>query len=158
MFHKPANVIPNQQGKVVVFPFRNDDGDMVSTQVGHLLESRGLELVTGMRPVDNAEQYRDVATHLGLAAYVDGDVRGTDAKTRVLVRLRSGFTGRTVSQITFTESRSNLAREISDKLWTRLAPAVARACVDASKPRKLGRSTLRINAGTPIETVPARSE
>jgi hypothetical protein len=157
IFQKPANVLPNQQGKVVVFPFRNDDGDLVSTQVGHLLESRGLELVTGMRPVESAEQYRDVATHLGLVAYVDGDVRGTEANPRVVVRLRNGYTGRTVSQAVFTESRSNLAREISDKLWTKMASAIARACADASKPRKLSRTTLRINAGTPIDTVPARA-
>jgi hypothetical protein len=152
LFSKPANVVPNQQGKIVVFPFRNDDGDALSTQIGQLLEARGLELVPGVRPVDTVEQFRDVATHLGLVAYIDGDIRGTDAKTKVTVRLRSGFTGRQVSQAVFSEPRADLAREISDKLWTRLAPSMAHACADASKPRKASRNTLQINAGTPIET------
>jgi hypothetical protein len=154
IFQRPANVVPNQQGKVVVFPFRNDDGDMVSTQVAQLLEARGLEVVTGVRPVDSVDQYRDVATHLGLAAYVDGDVRGGEAKTRATIRLRSGYTGRSVLQATFTESRANLPRELSDKLWTKVGSAMARVCEDATKPRKPSRTTLQINAGTPIETVP----
>jgi hypothetical protein len=153
LFQKPANVVPNQQGKVVLFTFRNDDGDAISRQVGQLLGSRGLDVMTGVQRVDTSEQFRDVATHLGLVAYVDGDVRGSDAKTKVIVRLRNGYTGRNVSQASFTESRPNLSREISDKLWTRLGPAMARACKDAEKPRKKSRA-LQINAGTPIETVP----
>jgi hypothetical protein len=153
LFTKPANVVPNQQGKVVLFGFRNDDSEQISRQVGQLLGSRGLEVMTGVRRVDTTEQFRDVATHLGLVAYVDGDVRGNDAKLKVTVRLRNGYSGRNVSQAVFTESRPNLTREISDKLWTKLGPALARACKDAEKPRKKSR-TLQINAGTPIETVP----
>jgi hypothetical protein len=153
LFTKPANVVPNQQGKLVLFGFRNDDGEQISRQVGQLLGSRGLEVMTGVRRVDTSEQFRDVATHLGLVAYVDGDVRGNDAKLKVTVRLRNGYSGRTMSQAVFTESRPNLTREISDKLWTKLGPALARACKDAEKPRKKSR-TLQINAGTPIETVP----
>jgi hypothetical protein len=155
IFRKAANVVPNQQGKVVVFAFRNDDGDMVSTQVGQLLEARGLEVVTGVRPVDRAEHYRDVATHLHLIGFVDGDVRGGDAKARVSIRLRSGYTGNVMANATFSESRPNLARELSDNLWKKLGRAMSRACADADKPRKLSRNTLQINAGTPIETVPA---
>ena len=156
LFHKPANVVPNQQGKLVVFAFRNDDyGGPITTQVGQLFEARGLEVLTNVRPVDSAEQYRDVATQLDLVAYVDGDVRGGDARTKVTLRLRSGFTGRTVTQATFTESRANLPRELSDNLWKKLGPALARACRDAAtKPRRRSRNMLKINAGTPIETVP----
>jgi hypothetical protein len=157
LFQKPVNFVPNQQGKVVVFGFRNDDRDAVSAQVGRLLELRGMEVVTGVRPVDNAEQYRDVATHLGLVAFIEGDVRGTDAKTLVTVRLRSGFTGRPLSKATFVDSRENLLRNISDTLWKKVGAVMARACLDASKPRKPSRA-LRINAGTPIETVPANSD
>ena len=157
LFQKPVNVVPNQQGKVVVFGFRNDDRDAVSAQVGRLLELRGMEVVTGVRPVDNAEQFRDVATHLGLVAFIAGDVRGNDARTLVTVRLRSGFTGRPLSTATFTDSRENLPRNISDTLWKKVGAVMARACLDAGKPRKPSRA-LRINAGTPIETVPAHSE
>ncbi len=156
-FLKPTNVVPNQQGKIVVFPFKNDDGNLVSTQVGQLLEARGLEVVSGVSPVDNADQYRDVATHLKLIAYVDGDVRGSDTKATAMLRVRSGFTGRHVLQTTFTESRANLPREISDKLWTKLGPVMARATVDATKPRKQSKTTLQINAGTPIEPTKSKA-
>lgn len=158
LFQRPANVVPNQQGKVVVFGFRNDAGEALSIQVGQLLEARGLQVVTGLRPVDSAEQYRDVATHLGLVAFVDGDVRGSDAKTQVTVRVRSGFTGRPVSKAIFVESRPNLARTLSETLWKKVGAVMARACVDAGKPRKPSRTALVINAGTPIETVPAESK
>ena len=151
---RPANVTPNQEGKIVTFPFRNDDGGALSRQVGQLLAARGLEIMTDVKPVDSAEQFRDMATALHLAAYVDGDVRGTDASTRATVRLRSGYTGRKVAEISFKETRENLPREISDRLWAKLGPAVAHVCVDAGRPRKKSRSTLEINAGTPIETVP----
>ena len=158
LFRKPSNVVPNQQGKIVLFTFRNDDDSRVSTQVGHLLEARGLEVVTGVRPVDSAEQYRDLATALDLVAFVDGDVRGTDAKSRATIRVRSGLSGRKTMEVAFTESRSSLPRELSAKLWTRVGPAVARACADViNKPRKKSRNTLQINAGTPIETTPASS-
>jgi len=154
-FHRPANVVPNQHGKVVVFPFRDDDDDRVSTQVGQLLEARGIEVVTGVRRVDSAEQYRDVATQLELVGYVDGDLRGGDQRTRATIRLRSGYSGRNVSQATFTESRADLPRRLSDDLWKKLGPALARACADAEKPRRSSRTTLRINAGVPLETAPA---
>jgi len=151
---KSGNVVPNQRGKVVLFSFANDDDDAVSTQVGQLLQARGLEVLTGVRRVDSAEQYRDVATQLELVGYVDGDVRGSDEKTRVTVRLRSGYSGRNVAQAQFSESRPNLPREISDKLWTKLGRPMARACTDADKPRKRSRATLRIDAGTPLEPAP----
>lgn|GEM_PF-2021321 len=157
LFQKPVSVVPNQQGKVVMFGFRNDDRDAVSAQVGRLLELRGMEVMTGVRPVDNAEQFRDVATHLGLVAFIAGDVRGNDARTLVTLRLRSGFTGRPLSTATFVDSRENLPRNISDTLWKKVGAVMARACLDAGKPRKPSRA-LRINAGTPIETVPAHSE
>lgn len=149
--HRPSNVVPNQHGKVVIFPFRDDDDGQLSTQVGELLEARGLEIVTGVRRVDSPEQYRDVATQLDLVAYVDGDVRGTEAKTKATIRLRDGHSGRPVSQATFSESRSDLARALSDNLWKKLGRAMARACADADKPRKASRTTLRINAGVPLD-------
>jgi hypothetical protein len=151
---RPSNVTPNQTGRIVVFPFRNDDGGALSLQVGQLLAARGLDVMSDVKPVDSAEQYRDMATALGLVAYVDGDVRGSDANARATVRIRSGYSGRKVAEVSFKESRENLPREISDRLWTKLGPSVAHACVDAAKPRKKSRTTLEINAGTPIETVP----
>lgn len=150
---RPSKVTPNQVGKIVVFPFRNDDGGTVSTQVGQLLAARGLDVMSDVKPVDSAEQYRDMATALGLVAYIDGDVRGSDAAARATVRIRSGYSGRKMTEVSFKESRENLAREISDQLWSKVGPSMAHACVDAAKPRKKSR-TLQINAGTPIDTVP----
>jgi hypothetical protein len=149
--HRPANVVPNQHGKIVLFALRDDDDGQVSAQVGQLLVARGLEVVTDVRRVDTAEQYRDLATELDLVGYVDGDLRGTDAKTRATIRLRNGRSGRNMSQAIFTDSRSNLPRELSEHLWKKLGPAVARACVDAAKPRRKSRTTLRIDAGTSLE-------
>jgi hypothetical protein len=145
---------PHQRGKVVLFPFRNDDDAEVSKHVGLLLKARGLEVVTGVRPVDSAEQYREMATHLMLVGYVDGTVRGTGAKAKVTVRLRSGYSGRIVAQPAFVDSRGNLRHELGEKLWKRLGPPVARVCKQAAKPRKRSRTTLTIDAGTPIETTP----
>jgi hypothetical protein len=144
---------PNQHGKVVLFPFRSDD-DNVSSQVERLLRAHGLEVMTGVRPVDSAEQYRDMATQLVLVGYVDGSVRGTGAKAKVTVRLRSGYSGRMVTQATFGDGRSGPGHELADKLWKRLGPAVSRVCKEATMPRKRSRTMLTIDAGTPIETIP----
>jgi hypothetical protein len=144
---------PNQHGKVVLFPFHSDD-DAISNHVERLLRAHGLDIMTGVRPVDSAEQYRDMATQLTLVGYVEGSVRGTGAKARVTVRLRSGYSGRIVTQPTFGHSGGNLRRELGEKLWEKLGPAVTRICKEATKPRKRSRTMLTIDAGTPIETTP----
>jgi hypothetical protein len=143
----------DQPGKVVLFPFRGDEDDL-SNQVARLLRAHGLDVTTGVRPVDSAEQYRDMATSLTLAGYVDGSVRGTGAKAKVTVRLRSGYSGRIVAQPTFAAAGGNLRHELGEHLWKKLGPAVARICREANKPRKRSRTTLTIDAGTPIETTP----
>ena len=146
--------VPNQHGKLVLFPFRDEDGNEVSGQVERLLRAHGLEVMTGVRPVDSAEQYRDMATQLMLAGYVDGSIRGSGARAKVTVRLRSGYSGRIVAQPTFAESHGDLRHELGDKLWKRLGPAVTRVCKEASKPRKRSRTMLTIDAGTPLENTP----
>jgi len=143
----------NQHSKLVLFPFRSDD-DEISSHVVRLLRAHGLEIVTGVRPVDSPEQYREMATQLLLVGYVEGSVRGTGAKARVTVRLRSGYSGRIVAQPTFGDSRGGLRHDLGEKLWKRLGPAVNRICKDATKPRKRSKTTLTIDAGTPIETIP----
>jgi hypothetical protein len=145
-------IVPDQQGKIVMFPFRDDDDHAVGAQVERLLRARGLEVVTGVRKVDTAEQYRDMATALGLVAYVDGNVKEGMTASRVTLQIRSGYTGRTVAQTMFKESNLHLSAEIEDNLWTRLGPGIARACTDAAKPRKRGHGPLLIEAGTPLES------
>ena len=149
----PASAIP--AGKVVLFPFHSDDDD-ISNHVVRLLRAHGLDVMTGVRPVDSAEQYRDMASQLMLAGYVEGSVRGTGAKAKVTIRVRSGYSGRIVAQPTFGDSRGNLRRELGEKLWKKLGPAVTRICKEATKPRKPSRTTMTIDAGTPIETTPSK--
>jgi hypothetical protein len=144
---------PNPHGKVVLFPFRGDDDD-VAAEVQRLLRAHGLEVMTGVRPVDSAEQYRDMATQLVLVGYVDGSVRGTGPKAKVTVRLRSGYSGRIVAQPSFGDGRSGPRHDLGDKFWKKLGPAVTRVCKEATMPRKRSRTLLTIDAGTPIETVP----
>jgi hypothetical protein len=147
---EPSRGVRNQRGKIVVFHFRNDDDGALSLQVGQLLEARGLQVVPDVRPVDTAEQFRDVATQLDLVGYVEGDLRPTrDGKARLTLRVRNGYTGRPVTQAVFTDTVEKLPRELSGKMWPKLAPAIAHACADASRPRHRTR-TMQINAGTPL--------
>jgi hypothetical protein len=150
---RSSRVTPNQGGRVVIFPFPGDDGTL-TTQVSQLLAARGLEVLTDVKPVDSATQFRDLATTLHLAAYVEGDLSGTEEKARAVVRVRSGYSGRKVRDATFKGSLEDLPRAISDGLWPKLGPSLAHACVDAARPRRKTRGALVINAGTPIETIP----
>jgi TolB-like protein len=147
---KQPKVVPNQEGKVVLLPFTDDDDRSIAALVERLLQARGLEVVTNVRGVDTAEQFRELAGTLGVTAFVDGTVRESPKNTRVTVQLRSGYTGRKVALATFKETKLHLRTEIEDKLWTRLGPAMARASVDATKPRKRGRGPMVIEAGTPL--------
>ena len=92
-------VVPNQEGKVVLLPFTDDDDRSIAALVERLLQARGLEVVTNVRGVDTAEQFRELAGLLGVAAFVDGTVRERegDKNVRVTVQLRSGYTGRRVA-------------------------------------------------------------
>ena len=38
------------------------------------LRAKGLKVITNLRPVDSAEQYREMALTLNLVAYVDGGI------------------------------------------------------------------------------------
>jgi hypothetical protein len=147
---RAPKVVPNQEGKIVVFPFKDDDDNSISAQVGRLFRAHGLEVLAGVRPVDTAEQYREMAGTLGVVAYVDGSLKEGETNARVTIQLRSGYTGRRVALTTFKETKLHLRGQIEDKLWTKFGPAMARACADASKPRRRGRGPLVIEAGTPL--------
>ena len=149
---RQPKVVPNQEGKVVLLPFTDDDDRSIAALVERLLQARGLEVLTNVRGVDTPEQYRELAGLVGVTAFVDGTVkeREGDKNVRVSVQLRSGYSGRRVALATFKETKLHLRTEIEDKLWTRFGPAMARACVDATKPRKRGRGPMVIEAGTPL--------
>ena len=117
-------------GKVAMFAFTGDDAEPIRRQMTHLLKSKGMKIMTSLRPVDSAEQYREMSVTLNLVAYIDGEVTidGNDGSATIYVR--NGATGK--------------------ELWERLGPALSQACADAAKPRKGGREPMRINAGTPL--------
>jgi len=138
--------------KVALFSFTGDDAEPVRRQVMHLLKSKGIRIVTNLRPVDSAEQYREMAVTLNLAAYVDGEVtvEGNDGSATIFVR--SGASGMRTASATFAADRHQLTAGpgLGKELWDKIGPALGQACADASKPRKAGREPMRINAGTPL--------
>jgi hypothetical protein len=145
-----SKITQNQDGKVAVFPIRYDDDNAFSAQIHRLLRARGLEVATDVHRVDTAEQFRELSTALGFAAYVDGEYNEGPAKSRLTIVVRNGYTGKKVAVTTFKETALHLRAEVEDNLWTKIGPAIARACADASKPRKRDRSPLVIEAGTPL--------
>src|SRR5437868_4126035 len=102
-------------GKVVLFPIKYDDDRTLAVQIERILRSKGFEVVTGVRPVDTAEQYRDVATSMNLVAFVGGDYREVGEKASVTINVRSGFTGKKVIATTFKETPLHMHNEIEGK-------------------------------------------
>ena len=137
-------------GKVAMFAFTGDDAEPIRRQVTHLLKSKGMKIVPSLRPVDSAEQYREMSVTLNLVAYIDGEVTidGNDGSATIYVR--NGATGMRTASATVAAERHQLAANIGKELWERLGPALSQACADAAKPRKGGREPMRINAGTPL--------
>jgi hypothetical protein len=136
--------------KVVLFPIKYDDDRTLAVQIERILRSKGYEVVTGLRPVDTAEQYRDVATSMNLVAFVAGDYREVGEKASVTIHVRSGYTGKKVIATTFKETPLHMHHEIEEKLWPKIGRVLARASAEASRPRKRARNALVIEAGTPL--------
>ena len=136
----------------MLLPLRDDDDHSFTSQVERLLRAHGVDVATDVRGVDTPEQFRELATHLGIAAFVDGNLkeREGDAISKVTVQVRSGYTGRRLTLVTFRETKIHLRAEMEDKLWTKVGPSIARACVDAAKPRKRDRDPMMIQAGVPL--------
>jgi hypothetical protein len=143
---------PAVSGKVAVFGFTGEGAARVQQVVVSTLRTRGLQVTTSLRPVDSAEQYREMAGTLRLAAYIEGTVGGSGSQGQATVHVRSGITGRRIASVRFAGDRGALASDVGSGLWPRTGPQLARLCAEAAKPRKVGRHAMRINAGTPIET------
>ena len=142
---------PSINGKVAVFGFTGEGAARVQQTVVSTLRTRGLQVTTTLRPVDSAEQYREMAATLQLAAYIDGAVGGAGSRGQATVHLRSGVTGRRIASVRFSADRSVLADNVGSGLWPRTGNQLTRLCAAAAKPRKGGRRALRIDAGTQIE-------
>ena len=142
---------PSINGKVAVFGFTGEGAARVQQTVVSTLRTRGLQVTTTLRPVDSAEQYREMAATLQLAAYIDGAVGGAGSRGQATVHLRSGVTGRRIASVRFSADRSVLADNVGSGLWPRTGNQLTRLCAAAAKPRKGARRALRIDAGTQIE-------
>jgi hypothetical protein len=126
----------------------------VQQQVINSLRAKGLKVITNLRPVDSAEQYREMAVTLNLVGYVDGEYVGDGDQATATIYFRSGVTGLRSSSTTFAGERRTLTADIGRALWERVSADLSRLSVDAAKPRKAERAPLRIDAGTPIENRP----
>jgi hypothetical protein len=60
--------LPAPQGKFAVFTFSGEGAHRVQQQVISSLRAKGLKVITNLRPVDSAEQYREMAATLNLVA------------------------------------------------------------------------------------------
>ena len=150
-----APALPMPQGKFVVFTFAGEGGHRVQQQVVTSLRAKGLKVITNLRPVDSAEQYREMALTLNLVAYLDGEYVGEGDQASATVYVRSGVTGLRAVSTTFAGDRRTLPTEVGKGLWDRISPDLSKLCADAAKPRKAERAPLRIEAGTPLENRPA---
>ena len=147
--------LPPPQGKFVVFTFTGEGGHRMQQQVVSSLRAKGLKVITNLRPVDSAEQYREMAVTLNLVAYIDGEYVSEGDEASATVYVRSGVTGLRAVSTTFAGERRTLAGEVAKGLWDRISPDLSRLCADAAKPRKVERAPLRIEAGTPLESRPS---
>jgi hypothetical protein len=136
--------------KVAMFAFSGDDAEPIRRQIQRLFKSKGIKINTALRPVDSAEQYREMAVTLNLIAYVDGEVEIDGAEESATIFIRSGTTGLRIASATLSGDRHELAANVGKELWTEIGPALGRAFADAAKPRKLEHEPMRINAGTPL--------
>jgi hypothetical protein len=143
---------PAVTGKVAVFGFRGEGAERVQQAVVSTLRARGLEVTTSLRPVDSAEQYREMAATLRLAAYLDGKVGGAGSRGQATVQVRSGVSGRRIASVRFSADRGALAADVGSGLWPRTGSQLVHLCGEAAKPTKGPRRALRIDAGTPIES------
>ena len=165
--HKPARLpskdakepppLPAPQGKLAVFPFAGEGAQRVQQQVMSVLRAKGMKLISNLRPVDSAEQYREMAMTLNLVGYVDGEYAAEGEQASATVYIRSGVTGLRSTSTTFVGERRTLAAEVGQGLWERIAQDLSKLCVEAAKPRKLEHAPLRIEAGTPLENHPSEA-
>jgi hypothetical protein len=146
--------LPPPQGKLAVFTFAGEGGHVVQQKVVNALRAKGMKVITNLRPVDSAEQYRELALTLNLVAYVDGEFAAEGDQASATVYVRSGVTGMRAASTTFAGEKRALPAEVGKGVWDRLSSDLSRICVEAAKPRKAERAPLRIEAGTPLPNRP----
>jgi hypothetical protein len=136
------------RGKVAVFVFKGDDVyEPMRAQVVKILRRKGLNVTANLRPMDTAAQFKEVSATLNMAAFIEGDVKGDGPHQSARIRLRSGMSGQPIASATFSGPTPKIVGEIGKRFWTRVGPAMMRACAGSAHPRRLEREPLRIDAG-----------
>jgi hypothetical protein len=137
-------------GKIAVFAFDGDEATNVHKHVVQVLSNQGLRVDTSLRPVQTAEEFRDMGATLDLAAYVQGHIKELSGdKAQATIVVRSGVTGRAIATTTITGFRRGLRFDVEEKLWSSVGKAITRVCKEA-KPRRPVNKPMRIEAGTPL--------
>jgi len=148
----PQKAGGHARGKVAVFAIKGDEFyQPVRAAVVKLLRRRGLNVTATLRPVDSAAQFRELSQTLNLAVYVDGEMRGEGARQSAVIRLRSGISGQRIASARFSGPTQKIVGDVERTFWTRVGPAVSRACTSASRPRRREREPLHIDAGSPVD-------
>lgn len=137
--------------RVAVFAFEGEDTYSVRDHVVQALKDRGLQIDTSLRVVDTAEQYRDMGATLNISVYLHGKVKQLPAdRSTATIVVRSAVTGQKLTSVTFNGFRRGLPYDVEEKLWGKIGPVVARACVEANKPGRRHNKPMMIEAGTPL--------
>jgi hypothetical protein len=139
--------------KLAVFPFLGDDvNEPIRAAVVKSLRRRGLNVTTKLRPVDSAQQFREMSVALSMVAFVEGEVMGDGPRQRARILLRSGATGQPIASTTFSGPTNKIVAEVNRTLWSRFGPVVSRS--SAARARQRERAPLLIDAGTPLDPGP----
>jgi hypothetical protein len=146
----PVAVVPVSGAKVAVLAFDGDDPEPVRRQIMHVLRAKGMKTMTGLRPVDSPEQFREMSATLNLVAYIDGEVAVDGATASATVFVRNGSNGMRTASATFAGERRSLGTVIAKELWDRIGAAMSDAVADAAKPHRGVREPMRVNAGSPL--------
>jgi hypothetical protein len=140
------------RGKVAVFEIKGDDVyQPVREAVVRLLRRRGFTVTVTLHPADSATEYRDMSHELSMAVYVEGDMKGEGQRQRAQLRLYSGLSGHRMASLSFSGPTDKIVGDLGRTFWTRVGPAITRACTAVSKPRRLEHEPLRIDAGDPVD-------
>ncbi|HEX2657418.1 MAG TPA: hypothetical protein VHU40_04070 [Polyangia bacterium] len=149
-----APALPPPKGKVAVFAFTGDGAAPIYKEILHILQAKGLKVQTSIRPMDTAEQYRELAQTLDLIAFVDGEIEVDGAQASATVHVRNGVSGLRVVSTTFAGEKKKLPGDLARGLWDQVSNALSQATADAAGPRRHDRAPLRIEAGTPLNNTP----
>jgi hypothetical protein len=143
----------HKRGRIAVFEFKGDDVyQPVREAVVNLLRRRGFTVTVTLKSVgESATEYRDMSHELNLAVYVQGEMKGEGARQSALVSLYSGLSGHRMASVRFSGPTEKVVDDVGRTFWTRVGPAITRACTAVSKPRRQEHEPLRIDASDPID-------